>query len=309
MTQEVEMGVNATQGLEQFSQSLAVIIDKVQSSVVHISGRNNGPVSGLVIGTDTVLTTSQKLLNDKEIIVTSIDRRLDRAIIAGRDPERDLAVIRLQKLSLTPAIFSDGEPALGEMVVALGRPNTTAVQASLGIIGRLDGPLRFENGTILEKFYQTDAAPFIGFSGSALINTQGEITGINSTHFPAILATTIPIRIALDIASVLQLYGHVRRGYLGIRSQKVRLYANHRRELGRRQLTGLAVIRVEPDSPAARANLMVGDVITRIDRQVINNHSDLLAQIGPSSFDRTLKFEVLRGSERMFIHVPIREHH
>jgi S1-C subfamily serine protease len=303
------MGLNMDQCLAQFSQSLADIAARVQSSIVHVSGRNNGPASGLAIGTDTVLTTSQFLLNDQEIMVASADGNLDRATIAGRDPERDLAVIRLRKITLIPAVFSKEEPRLGELVVALGRPNASAVQASIGIMGRLDGPMRLGNGTILEKFFQTDASVFLGFSGSALINTRGEVTGINSTYFPAALATTIPVQIALDIASVLKKYGRIRRGYLGIRSQKVRLYAVHRRELGRRQLTGLAIIRVEPDSPAARANLIAGDVITGINSQSITNHSDLLLQIGPSSIDRTLNFEVLRGSERMIMHVPIREHH
>jgi S1-C subfamily serine protease len=302
------MAFPAAHSLDALSQSMAESVKTVQASIVHVSQRGNEPASGLVISSETVLTSDAALQNGREIMISLPHGRLHKAVIAGRDPDRDLALLRLPGPALSPGAFSKDDPQVGELVIALGCPNPGGLQASLGVLGRIDGPLRLENGSLLEQFIQTDAAPFVGFTGGALVNTLGKIVGMNTLRFAPALLTTIPIQIALQIAASLEKYGRVRRGYVGVRCQKVRLYASHRQELGRPQLTGLAIIRVEPDSPAARANLMTGDVITRINNQVVNNHSDLLSQIGSSSIDRTHNFEILRGSQRMVVHVPIREH-
>jgi S1-C subfamily serine protease len=305
---EVHMSFTGLNGLEALSQSMAETVEQLQSSLVYIHTSHNFPVSGFVFTDETILTTNQALQDGKEISVTLPGGERFSASFAGRAPEHDLALLRLPGVPLQPVDFHDDHLRIGELVIAVGRPDPVGIQATLGVISRIAGPLRLENGAILEETILTDASPFPGFSGGPLVNVNRKIVGVNTTNFGGAQFSTIPIRIAIQIAKSLEQYGRIRRGYLGIRSQKVRLYPAHRKELGRHQVSGLVIMRVEPDSPAARANLIVGDVITGINGQMVQYHTDLLAQLNSSSINQTLLVEILRGSHRSIVHVPVREH-
>jgi S1-C subfamily serine protease len=305
---EVFMSFSGINGLVALSQSMAETVEQLQSSLVYIHTSQNFPISGFVFTDETVLTTNQGLHDGKETLVTLPGGERISALLAGRAPEHNLALLRLPGTTLQPVDFLDDRLRIGELVIAVGRPDPAGIQATLGVISRIAGPLKLENGAILEETIHTDATPFPGFSGGPLVNANRKIVGINTTNFEWAQFSTIPIRIAIQIAKSLEQYGRIRRGYLGIRSQKVRLYPSHRKELGRPQVSGLVIIRVEPDSPAARANLMEGDVITGINGQVVQYHTDLLAQLSSSSINQTLLVEMLRGSHRLIVHVPVREH-
>jgi serine protease Do len=303
------MALTAINGLEVLSQSMVEAVEKVQSSLVYVHGSRNLPVSGFVFTDETILTTNHALRGGKENRVTLSNGESFTARFAGSSPEHDLALLRLAGLKLDPVSYSMDSPRVGQLVIAMGKPDPSGVQATLGILSRITGPLRLANGAVLEQSYLTDAAHFPGFSGGPLVDVHSNVVGINTMNFGGNHFTTIPILLALQIAKSLEQYGRMRRGYIGIRTQRVRLYAAHRKELGRPQLHGLVIIQVEHDSPGAKANLSVGDVITGINGEIVQYHSDLLAHLNSSSINQTLLLEILRGSQRAIVHVPVREHH
>jgi S1-C subfamily serine protease len=302
------MALSATNGLQALSQSMIDTVEKVRSSLVYVHGRRNVPVSGFVYTDETIITTSHVLNGGKEHLLTLPNGESITARFAGHAPEHDLALLRLTGLTLHPVNYSTDSPRVGQLVVAIGKPDPTGMQATLGILSRITGPLRLANGAILEQSYLTDAVHFPGFSGGPLVDIYSKVVGINTTYYGGKNFTTIPIHIALQIAKSLEQYGRIRRGYIGIRTQRVRLYASHRKELRRSQIHGLAIIQIEPDSPGARADLTIGDVITGINGDIVQHHSDLLIHLNSLSINQTLSVEILRGSQRSLVHVPVREH-
>ena len=136
--------------------------------------------------------------------------------VAGRDPNSDLALLRLSEKVLTPAKVADNSTKVGQLVLALGRPSNEGVQASWGIVTAIGGPARTGRGGLLEEYIQTETTSYPGFSGGPLVNTSGEVLGLNTSGLARGLALTIPVKLAWRIADALAKHGTVKRGYLNL---------------------------------------------------------------------------------------------
>jgi S1-C subfamily serine protease len=218
----------------------------------------------------------------------------------------DLALLKLSS-DKGNAVKTNQDPQVGQLALALGRPSTEGVQASLGIVSALGGPLRSPYGGMIESYLRTDAVPFPGFSGGPLVDAEGALLGINTSGLGYGASITIPTRLAWKIASAIEQHGGVKRGYLGIRSQLVEVAEDARKALKRDQASGLLVIGVEGGSPAKSAGLIVGDIIVGFNGQPVSDHDELLGLLQGDVVANPTPVEVLRGGKQQIVQVTIAE--
>lgn len=289
--------------LVELSNAMAAAAEKVGASTVMVNARRRLPATGIVYAADLILTANHVVEREEGITVTLSDGSEIPATLAGRDHGTDLALLRLERPLAKPAETAK-DAKVGQLVLALGRPSGAGIEASLGVVSALGGPVHTRHGAI-DKYIRTDTTPFPGFSGGPLADADGRVIGLNTSGFGHGAVITIPAVLAWKVAAQLARHGSVRRGYLGVRSQGVEIPAAAKKSLKREQATGLILIGVESDSPAEAAGLMVGDIIVAIDSQPVQNHDELLARLSGDVIDKSTTVEVLRGGQPKSINVKI----
>ena len=177
--------------------------------------------------------------------------------------------------------------------------------ASSGIISAIGGPVRTRDGTLLEQYLTTDARPYPGFSGGALINTAGEVIGIMTSGVLGNTSVAIPAALAWRTADALSKNGSVKRGYLGIGSQPVELSESQR--AGRDQESGLLVVHVEEGGPAESAGLLLGDIVVGLDGKIVTDSDTLLALLAGDRVGKSVKADVIRGGELKTLPITVGE--
>ncbi len=294
-----------TSVLAQLSDALAAAVERAGRSTVTVHARRRIPASGIVWQPGVILTCDHVLERDEDITVTTSDGRELPARLVGRDPGSDLAVLRVDATDLIPAEPApDGSARVGHLVLAIGRPGNGPM-ASIGVISAVGGPWRTFRGGLVEGYIRTDTTFYPGFSGGPLVDTAGRVVGVNSARLGRGAGLTVPTAAAAHIAEQLLRTGRIRRGYLGIGSQPVRLPEPLARLVG--QASGLLVVSVEPDSPAARGGLLIGDVIIGMAGAPVRDTEDLQALLGPERVGQPTTVTVLRGGERRELTVIVGE--
>lgn len=299
---------NLNEGFEflaALSDGLAGAVEKAGASVVRVNGRRRRPSSGVVYASNAVLTASHALEREEDVTVGTADGRTLPASFAGRDPSTDLAVLRVEGLEAvaTPA---EGTPRVGEFALAVGRSGRgDGPRASLGVVSTVGGPLRTWRGGRLERYIGTDATPYPGLSGGALVSVRGEVLGILTTGPMRGAALAVPADLAWGVARALEDRGSVKRGYLGILSQPVHLPDGQRHGLTQRG--GLLVVGVEDGSPAGNGGLMIGDILATLDGQPVEDTEDLLVLLTGERVGRSVPVNVVRGGELESLEVTVGE--
>jgi S1-C subfamily serine protease len=282
-------------------------VEKAGAATVMVNARQRFPASGIAYAADLVLTANHVVERDDDITIGLADGSTLGAKVAGRDPGSDLALLRLERGALAAAERAAQDARVGQLVLALGRPTLEGIQASLGVVSAVAGPVRTERGGVLEKYLRTDAIPYPGFSGGPLVDGEGRILGVNSSGFAPGASITIPVSVAWAVADTLARFGKVRRGYLGIRSQPVEVPSAAAAKLSRAQKAGLLLVGVEADSAAAHGGLLVGDIIVGVAGKPVENHDDLLAGLGADAVGKPLAFDLVRGGELRTVNVTVWE--
>ncbi len=296
-----------SQVLSDLSNELATIIEKSASGIVRVEARRRLPASGIVWSTEGIIVTAHHVVQQEENIRLGLpDGQTGTAMLVGRDPTTDLAVLRVEDGQLTPPTWAEiDELRVGHLVLALGRPGQT-VQATLGVISALsENNWRTPAGGRLERYLQTDVVMYPGFSGGPLVNGAGQVVGLNSSAILRGISLTIPAATLGRVVDTLLQHGRVRRGYLGVSTQPVRLPAALADQLS--QETGLLLVTVEANSPAEAGGLLLGDTIVALDDKPIRHHSDLLALLNADSVDETVTIRLVRGGQLQEIQVTIGE--
>ena len=289
--------------LVELSNSMAAAAEKAAASTVMVNARQRMPASGILYAPDLVLTADHVVAHEEDITVLLADGKEAAASLAGRDPGSDLALLRLEKERSTPAQMSS-QAKIGQLVLALGRPSPEGIEASLGVVSALGGPVRTPRGSI-DRYIRTDTTPYPGFSGGPLIDAEGNVLGLNTSGFGRGISLTIPTEYAWKVAEQLAKSGSVKRGYLGVRSEVVELNQEAKKALGREQASGLLLVSVEHESPAEAARLIVGDILVGIDGQPVPDHDVLFAKLAGKAVGKSLPVQVLRGGKPETIPVEI----
>src|SRR5215207_1137762 len=225
-TQEriMERKEEALDALSALSDGMADAVEKIGPSVVRVNGRRRRSGSGVVYAPSTVLTASHVLEREEDLTVDTLDGRTLSAEFVGRDPSTDLAVLRVEGLDVDAAKPAEGDARIGQLALAVGNPGRSdGPRASLGVVSAVGGPTRMWRGPRLERYIQTDATPYPGFSGGPLIDAKGDVLGIMTSGLMRGVALAVPAELAWRVAKTLEERGSVKRGYLGILSQPVRL--------------------------------------------------------------------------------------
>ena len=281
--------------LHVLSGQMADAVDRIRPALVTVNGRPRQPASGIIYAPNLILTADHVVERDDDLTIQTHDGSTLPAQLVGRDPVSDLAVLRVVKLSIEPAAQSSMVPRVGQIVLAVGRPSTSGPMASLGIVSAVGGPVRTQRGMI-DQVIQTDATPYPGFSGGPLLDATGAVLGVLTTGLMGGAALAIPAEAAWRIASQLTQQGHIKRGFLGVSSQPVTTNQGQR---------GLLIVRIERNSPAERAGMLVGDVLTTLDGITISDTDDLQALLTGDRVGRTVPVTITRGGAAQALELMI----
>jgi len=289
--------------LRLLSNQMADAVERIGPALALVYGRPRQPASGVVYGQDLVLTADHVLEREDDLTIQTHDKRTLPAQFVGRDLATDLAVLRVADLGLAAATASEETARVGQMVMAVGRTANDGPMASSGVISIIGGPLRTGRGVTLERYIRTDATPYPGFSGGPLIDMQGAVIGILTTGLVNGIALAIPMDIAKNIADTLVKQGYIKRGYLGISSQLVRLPDAQR--AGQTQEHGLLIVKVDENSPAQKGGLMLGDILVALDGHAINDSEDLQILLTGDRVGKAIPIDVIRGNSLQTLQVTV----
>jgi S1-C subfamily serine protease len=293
--------------LVELSDALADAAEKAGKSIVLVSARRRMPASGVAYAADLILTADHVVEREEDIKVTLPDGVEVSAKVAGRDAGSDLAVLRLERPVATVAEVAGSPARLGQLALVLGRPSPEGIEASLGTVSAIGGPIRTGRGGMLERYIRTDSISYPGFSGGPLVAADGTVLGINTSGLARGSAVTIPADIAWGIADTLVNHGRIRRGYLGIRSQPVEIAEQLQKALRRGQGTGLLIVGIENDSPAAKGGLMVGDILVGVAGAAVSHHDELFTRLNGDTVGKPTPVEILRGGQVQTVNVVVGE--
>jgi S1-C subfamily serine protease len=295
-----------TNALESLSDALAGAVEAAGPSTVRVEGRRRLPASGVVFAADGIIVTAHHVLEqDENIGIGLADGRTVSATVVGRDPTTDVALLRAPLSGLPVATWAGADTLhVGHLALALGRPGQS-VMATLGIVSALKKDWRTPAGGELDYYLQTDALMYPGFSGGPLVSASGKFLGINTSAMLRGVTLTIPAGTLRRVADALLAHGRVRRGYLGVTAQTVRLPAALAEQAG--QTTGLLLGAVEPNSPAELGGLFMGDTIIALDGQPVLELDDLLALLNGERVRQAVPVRIVRGGQVSEVRVVIGE--
>src|SRR3989442_5567332 len=305
--------------MDAYSRAVITAAEKVSRSVVYIeveqpvrSRRPNlpripqerrGSGSGFIFTPDGfTLTNSHVVHGAKKIEVTLPDGHKHQADLVGDDPDTDLAVIRINAPNLVPAQLGEAQRIrVGQLVIAIGNPYGFQYSVTAGVVSALGRSLRAQSGRLMDAVIQTDAALNPGNSGGPLVNSRGEVIGVNTAMIlPAqgiCFATSIDT--AKFVASRLIRDGRVSRSYIGLAGQNVPLPRRIVRYYDLAVESGILVLSFEENSPARRGGVREGDVIIAFDDHPTSGIDDLHKLLTEERIGHNSSLEVIRGTQRV----------
>jgi S1-C subfamily serine protease len=302
--------------LDAYSAAVAGAAEKISPAVVNIrvfhprqpdQRRPAGGGSGFLFTPDGfILTNSHVVHGAARIVVTLLDGRHFEADVIGSDPDTDLAVIRIGAGGLTAALLGDSRAVrVGQIAIAIGSPYGFDYTVTAGVVSALGRSLRSVSGRLIDDVIQTDAALNPGNSGGPLVNSRGEVIGVNTaTILPAQgLCFAIAANTARYIAGRLLRDGRIRRGYIGLAGQNIVL---PRRLVRLHQLGpegALLVASLEPGGPAEKAGMREQDLIVAWDGRAIAGIEDLQRALSEAHPGAPVTVTVIRGTEKLALEV------
>jgi S1-C subfamily serine protease len=297
---------DSTLDLAALSAQTADAVQRAAASTVRVSARRGPAASGIVLAPDQILTADHVVDQAREdsIKVGLPDGSEVSAALVGRDPNTDLALLRVPDGKLTPVTPAEGEPRTGALALAVARPGAEP-QASLALVTGMGGPARTRRGGVLERFVQVDVVLYPGFSGGPLVDTAGAVIGLNTSGLgfggPSV---AIPFALASQLAGTIAQHGKVPRGYLGVGSQPVAL-SQAAKDLAGGQERGLLVVQVADGGPAAHAGVLQGDILVKLAETAIANADDLQGLLGPERVGTAVPAVMVRGGELKELSITI----
>ena len=287
--------------LDAYSETVSEVAARVSPAVVKIEarkGQRGGSGSGFVFTANGyILTNSHVVHGASNLDITLHDGRKFSGEVVGDDPATDLAVVRVQADGLPVLELGDSKAVRpGQVAIAIGSPYGFSYSVTAGVVSALGRSLRSESGRMMDGIVQTDAALNPGNSGGPLVDSRGRVIGVNSAVIlPAQgLCFAIPIDTAKFVAGRLIEHGRIRRGYLGLGGQDVKVPRGLARRLGVAAEEAVLVIAVEPGGPAADAGVEEGDLLVGWQGKPLSGVDDLHRALGEDSIGRAATLTVVR---------------
>ncbi|HEV3413033.1 MAG TPA: trypsin-like peptidase domain-containing protein [Puia sp.] len=324
--------------LDSYSRTITSVVGQVAEAVVHIQvqkrvddrrNRGAGPGgrggeggrggdrgrgelmpgsgSGFIISTDGLVVTNNHVIeNAEDIRVSLADGHTVNAELKGADPSTDIAVLKIDGTGLKALTFADSELLQpGQIAIAIGNPLGLQHTVTAGVVSALGRTLRANNGRLIDDIIQTDASLNPGNSGGPLVNSLGQVIGVNTATIASAqgLCFAVSSNLAAFVAGKLIMEGRVKRAYLGIAGQVVnltgRMVAANRLERN----TGVYVYEVVPDQPAYNNPIRTGDIIVSFNGKGVGTVDELHKLLNAEVIGRTVEMEVLRGGHKAALRV------
>jgi S1-C subfamily serine protease len=300
--------------LDAYSSAVIRAVDVAGPAVVHVQAEFAGPSgsgSGFVLSPDGfVMTNSHVVHGAKRIRVQTIDGRRVAAQLVGDDPDTDLAVLRIDAPGLRHVRFAGPQNLrVGQIAVAIGNPLGFESTVTAGIVSALGRTFPSKTGRLIDNVIQTDAPLNPGNSGGPLVNTRGQVIGVNT----AVIATAQGICFAIGaktaefVASWLIKDGRIRRGHIGVAGQDAVIYEPLARRHKLTQKTGVRVHEVVAGSPAAEAGLKTGDLILWFNHEIVTSVHDLHRMLVGDGIEQRSRLSVLRYGQLEHLWITPRE--
>jgi len=309
--------------LDAYSRAVIDAVELVAPAVVSVDVRKRGgnqgrrsPAqagtgSGFVFAADGLILTNSHVVDDStEIDVMLPDGREHRADLVGQDPDTDVAVLKITASDLGAVSFGQSQSLRpGQLVIAIGNPYGFQHSVSAGVVSALGRTLRARSGRLIDQVIQTDAALNPGNSGGPLVTSAGQVVGVNTAIIAGGqgLSFAVPINTVTSVLPALLRDGRVRRGYLGIAGQDVPLLRRVTRFHKLSQSTGVFVISLEKDGPAAGAGVRDGDIIVSLDSITVSTVDDLHRALSEERIGSFATLGVLRDQQQVAVAVRIGE--
>jgi S1-C subfamily serine protease len=284
--------------LTVFSTELADVVGKVGKSVVAVDARPRFGSSGVFWRPGVVVTAEHTIRREEEIEIALPDGAKVSATVAGSDPGTDIAVLKLEGNAGEAPKIASGDPAPGNLALAIGRSPDSGVNATMGIVSAVSGSWRTWRGGRLDRYIRLDLTMYPASSGGLVVNTNGEAIGIATSALSRIAGLAIPASTVNRVVDEILSRGHVARGYLGVGLQPVELPDHHK---------GLIVLSLEPDGPAAKAGVLIGDVLVSLGGAAVTDTDDIQSVLERHSVGQKIDAGVVRGGAALTIGVVIGE--
>ncbi len=289
--------------LDSYSRAVVGSVQRVGPAVVHIQvkqARGEGAGSGFIFTPDGfILTNSHVVHGATALSVTSAGGERSPAEVVGDDPDTDLAVIRSSMAVPSVPLGSSRRLAVGQLVIAIGNPLGFQHTVTAGVVSALERTMRSRSGRLIDGVIQTDAALNPGNSGGPLVDSRGQVVGVNTATIMG--AQGICFAIGADtaefVASRLIRDGRVRRSYIGVMGQGVVLHRRLVRYYDLPTESGLLVLNVVAGSPAQRAGVRERDMVVRFAGATVGNVDDLHRLLTDDRSGLAYEVDVIRGTE------------
>jgi len=303
-----------------FSEIIVTAVDKVKNAVVkvdkysHARGKENisGSGSGFVFSSDgLILTNSHVIDNSNRLNVTLLDGDEFNAEVTGIDKDTDIAIIKIFGSGYSPAkLGSSSDLKIGQLVIAIGNPMGYQHSVSVGVLSGVGRTMRTPDGHLIDDILQSDAAMNPGNSGGPMIDTNGEVIGINTAIIPYAqgLSFSIGIDTAKEIARYLISEGKVIKAYLGIMVNEIEINPRIRNFYRLNAKKGIMIIGLEKSSPASLTNLREGDIIIEFNGKDLSSSGELTRHLmGGNLINKPIKMKIIRQTKVMELNiVPVK---
>jgi S1-C subfamily serine protease len=295
--------------LPESRPQLADAVERVAASTVGLGTRRRGLAAGVVWKAGVVVTAASAIGHAGKVQVVRPDGEAVVGDVRGADGGTDLAVVAFDTGSL-PGAERRLDPPLraGDFVFAVGRAASGLVHASFGHIGAAGGAWRTWRGGAVDRLLRLDGGLYPGLAGAPVADAQGQVIGIASPALSRHHGVVLPVATVDRVVALLLAHGHVRRGHIGIAAQAVALSAAMQGAAATGATSGLLVAGIGDDSPAARAGLMVGDVIVAAGGREVPDIETLRDLLAADQIGSRLRLNLLRGGQPLELGIEVAEH-
>ena len=297
--------------MDEYSKIIVNAVEEIKNSVIKIDCFKRvkgklvpaGSGSGFIFSTDGFAFTNSHVIRGAEKLeVGMLDGTRSQAEIVGEDPDSDLAIIKVfaQSLELS-TLGSSSDLQIGQLVIAVGNPLGFQQSVTAGVISGLGRTLQTQSGRLIDNVIQSDVALNPGNSGGPLADATGSVVGVNTATIRGAqgFSLSIDIDTAKLIAGQLIEKGHVFRARLGFMLQEISINKKILRHYGLPNTGGLFVVKIEPESPAARSQVQEGDIIISFNNKTINKTTDLFNELSNEAVITLVDIGIIRHTEKL----------